>query len=454
MARAIVTRACAWCGREYQTKESNPRKYCETACYREWQRSDKFVPGRPKSYSGDCAGCGKPVYGRSASTKRNGEKSDKVYCNRDCYDAHRAEIQKQYIAENTRKCEGCDKLVAPPSVGSVTPKYCCMACRRAHKQPKPVVCVNCGCEFSAIKWMKGRSKATRVSHSKTCSDACLREFYRTNEARKEKISKAFSGEKHPNWQGGPTSSRSRAYRGPGWTRIANKIRKRDKNTCQHCGVTEAEVGRKLEVHHITPFCQFAGDNRKANRPSNLVTLCKSCHMKAEWKWRQENEVQISLLLDGANKQYKPKYPSDLSGLKFGDLVALERVENPKGHSAKWLTRCNRCGSDKTFWRQALVDGKAKDCGCRLREHREKRRAEKAAIQAARKVMPRYWWHVDGVYYRTLELAANASGVSEGTIENWCKGPKRKGGRGEPRKGCWAISRHRLDMVPPDQKEAA
>lgn len=53
------------------------------------------------------------------------------------------------------------------------------------------------------------------------------------------------------------------------TWITQKIKIRDNWTCQKCG----RKGVPLDVHHIQPrFC--GGDND----PSNLITLCKSCHM--------------------------------------------------------------------------------------------------------------------------------------------------------------------------------
>jgi predicted HNH restriction endonuclease len=41
------------------------------------------------------------------------------------------------------------------------------------------------------------------------------------------------------------------------------------------------LGYSLDVHHIVPFRTFKGDWRKANELSNLITLCRNCHRKAE-----------------------------------------------------------------------------------------------------------------------------------------------------------------------------
>ena len=50
-----------------------------------------------------------------------------------------------------------------------------------------------------------------------------------------------------------------------------------------------------------------------------------------------------------------------------------------------------------------------------------------------------WWYVHGTRYPSANVAAEAFGVSIGTICNWCQGPRdrktRK--RGKPKDGCWA-----------------
>jgi DEAD/DEAH box helicase domain-containing protein len=66
--------------------------------------------------------------------------------------------------------------------------------------------------------------------------------------------------------------------GPGWPRQRQAARERDNYTCQNCGLREE--GRTLEVHHKIPFRAFEHPN-EANRLDNLVTLCPTCHRRAE-----------------------------------------------------------------------------------------------------------------------------------------------------------------------------
>jgi hypothetical protein len=53
-----------------------------------------------------------------------------------------------------------------------------------------------------------------------------------------------------------------------WTNV-RKQHLKDNNSCCACGKKD-----KLEVHHIEPY--HVNPNRELD-PSNLITLCKSCH---------------------------------------------------------------------------------------------------------------------------------------------------------------------------------
>ncbi len=66
--------------------------------------------------------------------------------------------------------------------------------------------------------------------------------------------------------------------GPLWPAIRNRVRQRDGYRCQSCGAPED--GKSHDVHHKIPFRAFHSP-QEANSLSNLVTLCPSCHRKAE-----------------------------------------------------------------------------------------------------------------------------------------------------------------------------
>lgn len=66
--------------------------------------------------------------------------------------------------------------------------------------------------------------------------------------------------------------------GPDWNRQRNLARKRDQFSCQMCGAPEGVESH--HVHHKIPFRTFTS-YLYANQLENLVTLCASCHKKAE-----------------------------------------------------------------------------------------------------------------------------------------------------------------------------
>jgi len=95
--------------------------------------------------------------------------------------------------------------------------------------------------------------------------------------RKQSLSKR--GEKCWRWRGGTIN-----YRGPNWQEQRRKARKRDNYTCQDCGITEASLGSELNVHHKHPYHEFDDNWKAANELDNLISLCSSCHMKAEHEY--------------------------------------------------------------------------------------------------------------------------------------------------------------------------
>lgn len=94
-----------------------------------------------------------------------------------------------------------------------------------------------------------------------------------SEDTRKKISKSLEGkntkENHWNWQNG----KSFEIYPEDWTdSLKESIRERDRYVCQECGIHQDELEEKLHVHHI--------DYDKKNLdPQNLISLCRSCHMK-------------------------------------------------------------------------------------------------------------------------------------------------------------------------------
>lgn len=81
------------------------------------------------------------------------------------------------------------------------------------------------------------------------------------------------GKNNPNWNGGHSPERQSAYARSAWKELAKTILKRDNYKCQKCEVGHLK-GDRLIVHHIKPWAKYP---ELRFIPSNLLTLCESCH---------------------------------------------------------------------------------------------------------------------------------------------------------------------------------
>lgn len=78
------------------------------------------------------------------------------------------------------------------------------------------------------------------------------------------------GSKNYNWRGGKSFEKYSIN----WTKtLKRSIRERDNFTCQKCG--KEQKNKLFSVHHIDY-------NKKNCNPENLITLCRSCHMKTNF----------------------------------------------------------------------------------------------------------------------------------------------------------------------------
>lgn len=86
----------------------------------------------------------------------------------------------------------------------------------------------------------------------------------------------FSDRDHPNWKGGSTPERQAFYSTEEWADAVKSIWARDNATCQRCGKhhNTAESRGTFHIHHIVSFQV----KRLRADPSNLILLCKPCHL--------------------------------------------------------------------------------------------------------------------------------------------------------------------------------
>lgn len=270
---------CRTCGKPFQS--SKPGGYCGMACYRIAQRAGAYAGIRPIKASRihKCANCGADRIGVDIKKRRNGEPCDKVFCSRACYDEFRVKV----AAQRTRQCDHCGKdYIKPGNVGNSGTRFCSAECRDAGMKAKPRRCVCCGAWMTPVKYVKGRKGFDSNVTGKVCSRECLHKWWKIDPDRKAKISAAFRGAKHPNWQGGKLFLNHRST----WDRLADSIRDRDGHKCKSCGKPESENRRRLDVHHIVPRRECLSPEI-ANHPDNLISLCSECHMRIEWDGGQK-----------------------------------------------------------------------------------------------------------------------------------------------------------------------
>jgi hypothetical protein len=56
---------------------------------------------------------------------------------------------------------------------------------------------------------------------------------------------------------------------------------------------------------------------------------------------------------------------DLSGQRFGSLVAVERVSTDRHGNTRWRCECQGCGGSAIVLRHHLLSGRTQTCGCGL-----------------------------------------------------------------------------------------
>jgi hypothetical protein len=133
---------------------------------------------------------------------------------------------------------------------------------------------------------------------------------------KHKISKALRihyGSYDPNIPLGPIISYNPQAINERWCHDymnwMNAVKRRDKQTCQHCGKGKEAY---LIAHHIKPYREFIEYRYDVG---NGLTLCMSCHMKEEARLKKLRK-DVALFLYQLVLSYKdlPKHPEILSGI--------------------------------------------------------------------------------------------------------------------------------------------
>lgn len=220
---------CPVCSKRFWYHRSWPRKYCSRACSASVNgRSNLKETG--KSIDLACDQCGK-AFSRIESevnlTKLH-------FCSQACWGAYLAKTQKG---------------IPRPEVAGERPDL---------QKRVMLICDECHQSFFV--------KQSSAPHRHFCSKSCMIQ-----------AQKRLTGELANGWKGGHPP-----YYGPNWRQQQRNTRNRDAYTCRRCGITESELGKHLDVHHIRPFREFDPDHyREANALSNLISYCVSCHLEIE-----------------------------------------------------------------------------------------------------------------------------------------------------------------------------
>ena len=235
---------CPTCGKMLNTERGMRQHHTKV--------HDEPLPNR------ECVDCGCEFYD---------PKAQRTYCD-DCYSEDGVNNGNWKEATETATCAVCgDEFEYYPSDKDGV--YCqeCVAGANGLLPENPseplervtVECGGCGCEL--------RVRPTRVERNERgvfCDFDCYGEW----------LSENVTGEAHHQWEGGKAK-----YGGRWWT-VRRAALARDDNRCQQCGKTAQELGKRPDVHHLTPVREFE-DPQRAHTLDNVITLCRSCHRHVE-----------------------------------------------------------------------------------------------------------------------------------------------------------------------------
>ena len=247
----MPTIKCDWCEEEFYKKpsriERSERDFCSLDCRNKWVSKNH---NKMNSDVLKCPVCGEKFdshFARNGHMVKHSEKHKKAMKKRDIS----GENGPFYGKEHSEKVKEKLSRLASKRTGKDNPFY--------------------GCEHSD----ETKKELSEFRKGKTWEEVMGEE---TARKAKKKRASHVKGEKNMNWKEGTCPG----YYGPNWREQRRKALKRDNHTCQKCGKSKKELGIEPSVHHKVPFRNFGVENyAEANKLSNLISLCRSCHDKIE-----------------------------------------------------------------------------------------------------------------------------------------------------------------------------
>lgn len=219
-----VQKKCLFCGEEFLVSQYRIGKYCSPECHYQAHRQTKVCPI-----------CNHEFEINKSETKRG-----RKYCSRECsIQAEKGRIPSWCIGKSSwnKGLKGYNAGEKHPLFGkghSDKSKKKMSESHKGHKFPK-----------ERRDKLKGR-----IPWNKGIPFLQIR------------------GDKNPNWNGG---SSFEPYCPKFNNELKEKIRERDNRSCGLCGCKEN--GEKLHVHHV--------HYDKPNCYPDLISLCRSCHMRTQ-----------------------------------------------------------------------------------------------------------------------------------------------------------------------------
>lgn len=227
-------------------------------------------PGMPVEVS--CDNCGETTEKYPSEIDDDGNN----FCSHDCYLEYREANSEEYVLTEERN----QKISEALSGREFSEEHREAIAESRNREgawkgennpnwsggPPELTCEWCGDTF----------KPRRAGQeSRFCSQGCLWRWQSKEYAERGHHPPVYEGEDHPLYTGG-----TNLEYGENWQEQRAKALERDSFACQGCGVTADDYPIDLDVHHIEPRSEF-DDDEAMNAVENLVTLCRSCHMKVE-----------------------------------------------------------------------------------------------------------------------------------------------------------------------------
>jgi hypothetical protein len=282
----VKDHVCEWCGAKLVrgTNEAQgrflARRFCGKSCSAKFSLTGKPSPKREESEERQCAYCGKTmIFDRSRHPNIAQWKVTKT-CSIEC--GHKLAGRTKDHGRGRRQCSVCGRdyyrrdnqkwfdFKKMKTCGQLE----CIGQYRGDKRKgeyRAHVCVVCS---EQVLPRNGES-TWEFNRRLTCSKPCWHSLRGRSVSRTRLLIQPRKSEYPPEWT----------------ERLKDEIRERDGRICVLCGCGEGE--RAHQIHHV--------DYIKSHvHPTNLVTLCKSCHGKTNHNREFWQSFLTEFMLDRDN----------------------------------------------------------------------------------------------------------------------------------------------------------